>query len=131
WSNPVSVSSTVTVKKSAFIAYATGLPSNDADAVSNFLAHLTTSPQFNIKRASHLMHAYQMTNPATTGCDDGGESGAGDRIGNLLRLSCPDVAVVVVVLRWYGGVKLGGDRWKCISQVAKEALDHGGFRRSK
>jgi hypothetical protein len=30
--------------------------------------------------------------------------------------------VVVVVYRWYGGVKIGGERWRCISNVASEAL---------
>lgn len=30
--------------------------------------------------------------------------------------------VVVVVYRWYGGVKMGGERWRCISSAAAEAL---------
>ena len=39
----------------------------------------------------------------------------------LLELSdCNNV--VVVVSRWYGGVKLGADRWRLISSVAKEAV---------
>jgi len=59
-----------------------------------------------------------------SGSVSGGESGAGERLERLLELSpgCKDRNVVLVVYRWYGGVKLGSDRWKCISSVAKEAL---------
>lgn len=35
--------------------------------------------------------------------------------------------VVVVVTRWYGGVKLGADRFRCINAVARETLVKGGF----
>jgi hypothetical protein len=34
---------------------------------------------------------------------------------------------MVVVSRWYGGVLLHGDRFKHISNAAREALDVGGF----
>lgn len=61
-----------------------------------------------------------------TGQHDGGESDSGDRLARLLDSSRRD-NVVVVVSRWYGGVKLGSDRWKRISDVAKEALTKGGF----
>lgn len=77
------------------------------------------------------MYAYRTSDEAlstipTTGQHDGGESGSGDHLARLLDLSgCDDV--VVVVSRWYGGVKLGSDRWKRISDVAKEALTRGGF----
>ena len=60
------------------------------------------------------------------GSSNGGEAGAGERLERLLELGkCENV--VVVVFRWYGGVKLGSDRWRCISGVAKEALERGGF----
>lgn len=127
WPSPISASSTVIMKKSAFIAYATSLQSSDAESALKFLTHLTTSSQYNVKRASHIMHAYQFTNPVTTDFDDGGERGAGERLENLLKMSCSNKAVVVVVIRWHGGIKLGNNRWKCISQVAKEALAKGGF----
>lgn len=42
--------------------------------------------------------------------DDDGETAAGGRMAHLLQLM--DVwNVLVVVSRWYGGVKLGPDRW--------------------
>jgi len=58
--------------------------------------------------------------------DDDGETAAGGRLLHLLQLM--DVwNVVVVVTRWYGGVKLGPDRFRCINTVAREALVNGGF----
>ncbi|KIP09406.1 hypothetical protein PHLGIDRAFT_322476 [Phlebiopsis gigantea 11061_1 CR5-6] len=58
------------------------------------------------------------------GSVSGGESGAGERLERLLELSasCKSRDVVLVVYRWYGGVRLGSERWKCISHVAKEAM---------
>lgn len=73
------------------------------------------------------MYAYRASNPTCAGSDDGGESGSGERLERLLEMRCPNANVMVVVLRWYGGIKLGSDRWKYISRVAKEALDSGGF----
>ena len=35
--------------------------------------------------------------------------------------------VVVVVTRWYGGTKLGPDRFRIINSVARDALVKGGF----
>jgi len=90
----------------------------------HFLEYLRALPRTNVKRATHCMYAYRAAGVA--GQSDGGEGGSGDRLARLLRLAgCEDV--VVVVWRWYGGVKLGADRWKRISEVAREALDGGGF----
>lgn len=64
------------------------------------------------------------------GQNDGGEGGSGDRLARLLELSlCENV--IVVVSRWYGGVPLGNDRWKRISDVAKQALERGGFFKTR
>jgi len=118
----------VTDRKSAFQAHATHLPA--ATLMSAFLDHLTSLPC--LKRATCCMYAYRSTQRAqeqeklACGQSDGGESGSGDRLSRLLELSnCHNV--VVVVFRWYGGTKLGSDRWKRISEVAKEALNQGGF----
>jgi putative IMPACT (imprinted ancient) family translation regulator len=35
--------------------------------------------------------------------------------------------VMVIVSRWYGGILLHGDRFKHISNAAREAVDVGGF----
>lgn len=54
-------------------------------------------------------------------CEDDGEAGAGRRLLELLqRMEVWDV--LVVVSRWYGGVKLGPDRFRCIGSVAREAV---------
>lgn len=92
------------------------------------LDYLKTLPR--MKRATHHMYAYRITTSTSGtpiyGHHDGGESGSGERLARLLELSaCEDTAVVVS--RWYGGVKLGSDRWKRTSQVAKSALQRGGF----
>jgi putative IMPACT (imprinted ancient) family translation regulator len=78
------------------------------------------------------MYAYRTADPSSSqpvlGQNDGGESGSGDRLARLLELSrCSNT--VIVVSRWYGGIKLGSDRWRLISRVANQALDCGGFKR--
>ncbi|KAG5645424.1 hypothetical protein DXG03_006248 [Asterophora parasitica] len=124
--HPLYASATLRDRKSTFQAHAS--PLHSPDALQAFLAHLTGLSA--LKRATHCMYAYRTVSPPATGQDDGGESGAGDRLARLLELSgCENV--VVVVSRWYGGVKLGSDRWKCISTVAKDALDKGGFIKTK
>lgn len=59
---------------------------------------------------------------------DGGESGAGEKLLKLLELGGYK-GVIVVVYRWYGGVKLGSGRWKFILGLANDALKDGGFKR--
>ncbi|KAJ6558454.1 ribosomal protein S5 domain 2-type protein [Mycena vulgaris] len=120
WPHPLHASSRLTDRKSIFLAHTSIL--SHPTALPQFLGHLQALPR--IKRATHCMFAYQAAGVA--GQSDGGEGGSGDRLARLLRLAgCENV--VVVVWRWYGGVKLGADRWKCISMVAREALDGGGF----
>ena len=50
--------------------------------------------------------------------------GAGSRLLHLLNMM--DVNnTLVVVTRWYGGIHLGGDRWKHINNVARNAIEGG------
>jgi len=64
------------------------------------------------------------------GQNDGGEKGSGNRLSRLLEImECKNV--VVVVSRWYGGVKLGSERWRLILGSAKDALACGGFSKPK
>ena len=58
--------------------------------------------------------------------DDDGESQAGARLKHLLEILDLE-NVLVVVTRWYGGTLLGPDRFKHVSQAARDALDLGGF----
>jgi len=54
--------------------------------------------------------------------DDDGEAGAGDKLLFVLR-RLKLVNVVVVVTRWFGGVLLGTDRFRMISNTAIEVLE--------
>ena len=148
WPHPIHSSASILHHKSGFQAHATRFrPSasqSDEESLEPLFAHLAhLFPK--TKRATHQMYAWRAsaipsptvsspiasatstsTASMASGASDGGESGAGERLSRLLELSgCSNV--VVVVYRWYGGVQLGSDRWKCISGVAKEALRAGGF----
>ncbi|KAG7449761.1 ribosomal protein S5 domain 2-like protein [Guyanagaster necrorhizus] len=129
WPRPIYASERITIHKSTFLAHATEI--RDGDMVPEFIDHLTSLPQ--LKRATHCMYAYRVSSESTKlslGQQDGGESGAGDHLARLLELSrCENV--VVVVSRWYGGVQLGSERWRRISEVAKDALNKGGFMRKR
>ncbi|OAX80686.1 hypothetical protein ACJ72_04975 [Emergomyces africanus] len=62
--------------------------------------------------------------------DDDGETAAGGRLLHLMQLM--DVwDVVVVVTRWYGGVKLGPDRFRIINTAARDALLKAGFTKTE
>ena len=79
-----------------------------------------------------------MVNPATGAesiilkhdNDDDGEDAAGGRLAMLLDVRDED-GVMVVVSRWYGGVKLGPRRFAMIANVARELLDHVKTERTK
>lgn len=131
WPHPIYSSDAITVHKSGFQAHATALgplakATSDAGGMNALLETLfdrLVALYPRTKRATHCMYAWRAHH---SGSADGGESGAGERLERLLELGgCTDV--VVVVYRWYGGVQLGSERWKCISGVAKEALKAGGF----
>jgi putative IMPACT (imprinted ancient) family translation regulator len=61
-------------------------------------------------------------------CDDDGETAAGTRLAEMLRLMGAE-GVAMVVSRWFGGVKLGPDRFKLICGVARALLEAQGFGR--
>ncbi|KAJ3986754.1 ribosomal protein S5 domain 2-type protein [Lentinula detonsa] len=136
WPYPIYASERLHDRKSIFVAHASRLP-NDA-LFPLFLEVLTASPK--LKKATHCMYAYRTSelqcstsnskSTMITGQHDGGESGSGNHLARLLDVTgCENT--VVVVSRWYGGVQLGGDRWRRITHVAKEALDKGGFCKSR
>ena len=120
-------------RRSIFLAHASTLPTSSA--LPNFISYLTSLPA--LKRATHCMHAYRvieirpdLSRILQVGQHDGGEKGSGERLSRLLEaLQCENV--VVVVSRWYGGVKLGSDRWRMISTVAKDAIRRAGFVKEK
>jgi hypothetical protein len=129
WPHPVGTSSLITVKRSVFLAHASMLPVRDA--LPSYIEYLRAHDEHasRLKRATHCMTAWR-TPDGQGGEHDDGEHGAGARLAHLVD-AIPEHArkegVALVVWRWYGGTALGGERWKCISSVAKEALREGGF----
>jgi hypothetical protein len=99
----------------------------------SLLLLLTLATKPNITKcanATHNIFAFRFTHPETGivhhDCDDDGECAAGTRMAEMMRLMGVS-GVAVVVTRWYGGVKLGPDRFKCISNAARQLLEQEGF----
>jgi len=75
-------------------------------------------------RATHNTWAAILSDGTPIKGDDG-ESGAGMVIVRMLeRAGLTDH--VVVVTRWYGGVKLGGDRFRRVQDCVRHYLDRRG-----
>ncbi|KAL3310342.1 hypothetical protein Ciccas_011098 [Cichlidogyrus casuarinus] len=74
--------------------------------------------------ATHNILAWHFSPPAgsfISGCDDDGEHKAGENLLHFLVISGA-TNVVVMVTRFFGGIKLGPDRFKIINQAAKLVL---------
>ena len=87
-----------------------------------------------VAKATHNMFAYRFVDSDASSAqrtivsdnDDDGEKGSGTKLAALLEMS-KTINVIVVVSRWFGGVKLGSSRFKYIAQVARQALEEHGF----
>ncbi len=91
----------------------------DADA---FLKTLKCNKKF--AKATHNTWAALLSDGTPLKGDDG-ESGAGLVILRMLeRENITDH--IVVVTRWYGGVKLGGDRFRRVQDCVNAYLQEGG-----
>ena len=99
-----------------------GGPVRDKTAIQAFLTELKRQKKF--ARATHNSWAAILTAdgiPVPLKGDDG-ESGAGNVIlAQLTRAGLTDH--VIVVTRWYGGVKLGGDRFRHVQEAVRLYLD--------
>ncbi|OAP64642.1 hypothetical protein AYL99_00614 [Fonsecaea erecta] len=125
------LSEPLTVNRSTFVARA--CPVHSLPEAQASLSHLLASNK-KVASATHNISAWRIQSPnGQTGAvitvqdsDDDGETAAGGRLLHLMQLM--DVwNCMVVVTRWYGGVKLGPDRFRLINQVARESLVKGGF----
>ncbi|RPB12566.1 UPF0029-domain-containing protein [Morchella conica CCBAS932] len=120
------VADPIVEKKSVFVGRA--IEVHSVEDAKRYIADLIAGDK-KIAKATHNMTAYriQRENGVTfQDNDDDGETAAGGRMGHLLQVM--DVSnVLVVVSRWYGGVKLGPDRFRLINTAAREALVKGGF----
>ncbi|KAI0689387.1 hypothetical protein BC835DRAFT_1283116 [Cytidiella melzeri] len=134
WQPELFSSDLQTHRKSGFQAHATrlSLPGSSEtvsvqDKLETLFAHI---PRLHprTKRATHRMWAYRCRHTLASYSDV--EPAFGSILERLLELNYHS-DVVVVVYRWYGGVKIGGERWRCISGVASEALRMLGAKQGK
>jgi hypothetical protein len=82
-----------------------------------------------VARATHNIFAYRFTDVVGLvhhDCDDDGETAAGSRLAETLRLMGVN-NVAVIVTRWFGGVLLGPDRFKYICNSARNLLESNGI----
>lgn len=115
------VSQIVTLKKSTFVARSIGVKSS-AQARSMLQQLLESNKE--IREASHNITAWRILSEqggVFEECNDDGESGGGRHVLNLLQ-SLNLTNVLVVVTRWYGGIMLGTDRWRIMSEVTRDSL---------
>ncbi|MCJ1473505.1 eIF2 kinase Gcn2p negative regulator [Lambiella insularis] len=126
------ISTPTTEKKSLFVARACSVSS--PSEASSYVSYLLASDK-KVAKATHNITAFRIRSSSNGSddkeivyqdCDDDGETAAGGRLLHLLQVM--NVwNVLVVVSRWYGGVKLGPDRFRIISTVAREVLVDGSF----
>ncbi|CEG42479.1 Uncharacterized conserved protein [Plasmopara halstedii] len=110
-------------RKSTFIAHACRVKS--VQDVRAFLALLLDDRK--VEQATHNILAYRIVGATTIkDNDEDGEHGAGSKLLFLLELLKAE-NVAVVVTRWYGGIKLGPDRFKHINSCARQALEDSGL----
>ncbi|KAK3196077.1 hypothetical protein K4F52_000945 [Lecanicillium sp. MT-2017a] len=123
---PWTQSEVVVDMKSTFIAHVA--PVTSPEQAQLYVAQLLAGDK-RIRTATHNITAWRIrgSNGASyQDCDDDGEAAAGGRVLRLMQLM--DVwDVMVVVTRWYGGVKLGPRRFAVINAVARDGFVRAGF----
>ncbi|XWX02043.1 hypothetical protein V2A60_010075 [Cordyceps javanica] len=142
---PWTVSEPVVEGKSTFVARVAAV-SSPAQA-RRYLAQLLAGDR-RVRSATHNITAWRVRGAAGTGsgtgagagakagakavavsyqdCDDDGEDAAGGRLLHLMQLMGLWDAMVVVT-RWYGGVRLGPRRFALINAVARDAFVRAGM----
>jgi hypothetical protein len=121
----------VTERRSVFQAHCCVV--NSMAEVEMF-RHIVLSDK-KVSSATHNIFAYRFVTNTTPPVwhhdnDDDGETAAGSRLAELLRL-LPVQQCAVIVTRWYGGIQLGPDRFKLINNTARNLLDECGFIEQK
>lgn len=110
-----------TCRKSRFVGHAAAVASESE--VASVLAHLRT--RRSLAAATHpAIFAYRFADASGvihSDFDDDGEAGAAKRLLLMLQQRKVD-GVLIVVTRWFGGILLGPDRFKIITEVARDAL---------
>ena len=89
------------------------------DEAKEFVKHLKRTKKF--AKATHNTWAVLLANGTGIKNDDG-ESGAGSIILRMLVRE-QRFDTIIVVTRWYGGVHLGGDRFRHVQTCVRAFLD--------
>jgi Uncharacterized protein family UPF0029 len=114
------VSASVTSKKSIFVARSITVtsPSQARSELQKLMAG-----NAELRDASHNITAWRVSGDhgIIEDSNDDGESGGGRHILGLMQAD-NIINVLLVVTRWYGGIMLGPDRWRIMSQVSRDAL---------
>jgi hypothetical protein len=115
---------TIIDRKSIFQAHIIKL--TNVEDVDLFTKMLLTNKK--IEKATHNIIAYRTyeKKKLVSGFDDDGETKAGERLLELLNQMKVD-NVYVMVSRWFGGIKLGAERFKHINDSAKNTLQKYDF----
>lgn len=115
-----STSAPITSKSSRFVAHAIEI-STSSEASTALSRLLASNPE--LREASHNITAYriQTDKGLVESCEDDGESGGGRHLLGLLQAD-NNTNVFLLVTRWYGGIMLGPDRWRIMTEVSRDAL---------
>ncbi|POS84055.1 hypothetical protein EPUL_003577, partial [Erysiphe pulchra] len=118
--NTWKVSESITSKKSTFIARSRRI-SSLSDAKASYQQLLLENPS--LREASHNISAWRVRvgKNIIEDFNDDGETNGGQHLLHILREKNLD-GVLLVVTRWYGGVLLGPDRWRLMSEVSRDCL---------
>ncbi|KND93655.1 Protein IMPACT [Tolypocladium ophioglossoides CBS 100239] len=123
---PWILSEPFTKNKSTFLAHVAHVTS--PSQARAHVAHLLASDK-RIRGATHNMTAWRIRGSGGVSfqdCDDDGETAAGARLLHLMQVMELWDAMVVVT-RWYGGVKLGPRRFAVINAVARDGFVRAGM----
>lgn len=100
---------------------------HNLESIAFFISTLKKKKRF--AKATHHSYAARIQQAGAiyqTKSDDG-EAGAGMVIMRILE-QAEAINTIVSVTRWYGGVKLGNDRFKHIQSATKHVFTHGEWK---
>lgn len=92
---------------------------HSVDDAKAFIKKLCRNKKF--QKATHNTWAF--VQGETQAKNDDGEAGAGMVIARMLSRAGLDNHIIVVT-RWYGGKKLGGDRFRHVQDAVRYYLEH-------
>ena len=125
-SPPWTLSQPIVDNRSTFIAHVA--PVTSPSQARLYVQQLLASDK-RIRSATHNMTAWRIRGEGGASyqdCDDDGETAAGGRLLHLMQLMELWDAMVVVT-RWYGGVKLGPRRFAVINAAARDGFVRAGM----